>query len=123
MFAYALAALSVTAALVPVNAQTPSQSPAPAQTTPQAPADARTPAPASAQAPATNDRKTGNESPPLAGANSFTQSQAAERIQKAGYTSVQNLKQDEKGVWRGDATKNGQSVKVALDFRGNVVQQ
>jgi hypothetical protein len=61
--------------------------------------------------------------PPIAGANSFTEGQAKDRIAKAGYTDVQNLKLDDKGIWRGKAHKSGQQVNVALDYRGNVVQQ
>ena len=61
--------------------------------------------------------------PPIEGANSFTEGQAKDRIAKAGFTDVQNLKQDDKGIWRGQAHKGGQQVSVALDYRGNVVQQ
>jgi hypothetical protein len=61
--------------------------------------------------------------PPIEGANSFTEGQAKDRIAKAGYTDVQNLKLDDKGIWRGKAQKSGQQVNVALDYRGNVVQQ
>ena len=61
--------------------------------------------------------------PPIAGANSFTEGQAKDRIAKAGYTDVQQLKLDDNGVWRGKALKSGQQVNVALDYRGNVVQQ
>ncbi|WP_432431424.1 PepSY domain-containing protein [Rhodomicrobium vannielii] len=63
------------------------------------------------------------EKPPLTGANSFTEAQARERIADAGFQEVKGLKKDDKGVWRGQAMKSGQSVEVALDFRGNVVQQ
>ncbi len=61
--------------------------------------------------------------PPIAGANSFTEGQARDRIAKAGYSNVQNLKIDNQGVWRGKAQKSGQEVNVALDYRGNVIQQ
>ena len=61
--------------------------------------------------------------PPIAGENSFTEGQAKDRIAKAGFIDVQNLKLDDKGVWRGRAQKSGQQVNVALDYRGNVVQQ
>ncbi len=61
--------------------------------------------------------------PPIAGANSFTEGQAKDRIAKAGYSDVKNLKQDDQGVWRAQAHKSGQQVNVALDYRGNVVQQ
>ena len=63
------------------------------------------------------------QKPPLPGANSFTEDQARQRIAKAGFEDVQALKKDEQGVWRGQAKKSGQQVSVALDYRGNVVQQ
>ena len=61
--------------------------------------------------------------PPVAGANSFTESQARDRIANSGFSNVQNLKMDNDGIWRGKAQKNGRQVGVALDYRGNVVQQ
>lgn len=65
----------------------------------------------------TGDDKT----PPLAGANSFTEGQAKSRIEAAGFSGVSALKKDDQGIWRGTATKGGASVPVALDFKGNVV--
>lgn len=64
-----------------------------------------------------------NPDAPVEGANSFTESQAKERIAEAGYTDVSGLKLDDKGVWRGTATKDGKSVSVGLDYQGNVVAQ
>jgi sporulation protein YlmC with PRC-barrel domain len=61
--------------------------------------------------------------PPLAGANSFTESQARDRIQANGYTGVTALKKDDQSIWRGTAMKDGKSVNVALDYKGNVVTQ
>jgi hypothetical protein len=61
--------------------------------------------------------------PPLPGANSFTEAQARDRIAAAGFQDVKNLKKDDQGVWRGMARKGDQQVNVALDFRGNVVQE
>lgn len=58
---------------------------------------------------------------PKPGANSFTEKQAMERIQKAGYTQVTGLKKDDQGVWRGTATKAGKQMPVSVDYRGNVV--
>ena len=58
---------------------------------------------------------------PLAGANSFTENQAKERIEKAGLTQVSNLKKDDNGIWRGSAMLGGKQTNVALDYRGNVV--
>lgn len=62
-----------------------------------------------------------NDSAPVSGANSFTESQAKTRIQDAGYANVTALAKDDQGVWRGEATKDGRQVAVALDYQGNVV--
>src|SRR3954454_20523597 len=59
---------------------------------------------------------------PVAGRNSFTEGEAKSRIEKMGFTSVGDLKKDDQGVWRGQATKNGQPVDVSVDYQGNVVQ-
>ena len=58
---------------------------------------------------------------PLAGANSFTESQAKDRIEKAGFTEVSGLKKDDQGIWRASAKQGDKQVNVALDFQGNVV--
>ena len=61
---------------------------------------------------------------PLKGANSFTMNEASRRLERAGYTNVSGLAKDDQSVWRGMATnKNGQSVAVALDYRGNITDQ
>lgn len=57
---------------------------------------------------------------PLPGANSFTESQAKNRLEASGYTSVSELKKDDNGVWKGKATHNGQVVNVSVDYRGNI---
>ena len=62
-----------------------------------------------------------NAGAPLAGANSFTEAQAKDRIEKAGFTVVTELAKDKDGIWRGKASQGGKSVAVALDFKGNVV--
>jgi hypothetical protein len=54
------------------------------------------------------------------GANSFTQTQAREHIAKSGFTNVSGLTKDKQGVWRGTAQKDGHTVHVGLDFKGNV---
>lgn len=59
--------------------------------------------------------------PPFPGANSFTEGQAKTRIQDAGFADVSKLTKDEQGIWRGQATKNGKTTGVALDYKGNVV--
>jgi hypothetical protein len=58
---------------------------------------------------------------PVAGKNSFTESEARDRLEKHGYTSVSTLKKDDKSIWRGTATKDGKSVAVAVDYQGNIV--
>jgi hypothetical protein len=57
---------------------------------------------------------------PVRGANSFTEGQAKSRIESMGYANVSELKQDNEGIWRGKAMKDGRSVVVSLDFQGNV---
>ena len=61
-----------------------------------------------------------NKPAPEAGANSFTEAQAKDRIAKAGFTGVTGLKKDDQGIWRGSAKKDGKQVNVSVDFRGNV---
>lgn len=57
---------------------------------------------------------------PLPGANSFTETQAKEKLIAEGYSAVTNLKKDEQGVWRGTATHAGANKSVAVDYRGNI---
>lgn len=64
-----------------------------------------------------------NNGAAASGSNSFTEGQAKSRIEDAGYSGVSGLKKDDMGVWRGMGSKNGQSVPVGLDFKGNVVAQ
>jgi opacity protein-like surface antigen len=59
---------------------------------------------------------------PVAGANSYTESQAKSRIEKMGFANVTDLKKDDNGVWRGRAMKGGQMVDVSVDYQGNVIQ-
>lgn len=80
-----------------------------------------TPRPAGEAGSRTQDSGTPVTTTPEAGANSFTEGQARSRIEAAGYSQVSELKKDDAGVWRGKATRNGQTVDVGLDFRGNVV--
>ena len=57
------------------------------------------------------------------GHNSFTKAEARARIEKAGYSDVKNLMLDTDGLWQATALQNGQSVHVALDYKGNVASQ
>lgn len=58
---------------------------------------------------------------PAAGANSFTEAQAKSRIEGQGFSAVSALTKDDKGIWRGTATKGGKSMNVTVDYQGNVV--
>jgi hypothetical protein len=69
---------------------------------------------------AVNSPGQNNSNAPVAGRNSFTESQARSKIEEAGYSKVTDLKKDDNGVWRGKASKGGSSTSVSLDFEGNV---
>jgi hypothetical protein len=103
--------LLVTAAIVAVAIPAMAQQPSP-----PANRDANTPAVNTPNSPP-------NPGAPVAGANSFTEGQAKSRIEARGFTNVAGLKKDNDGVWRGTATQGGKSVKVSVDFQGNVVSQ
>lgn len=57
----------------------------------------------------------------MEGANSFTEDQAKDRIEKAGYMGLKDLKKDDRGVWNATGMKDGKTVSIALDYQGNVV--
>lgn len=64
-----------------------------------------------------------NAPQPAKGANSFSSGEARRRIEHEGYTAVADLKKDGDGVWRGHGMKDGASVGVWLDYKGNTGQQ
>ncbi|QDC02748.1 DUF4142 domain-containing protein [Mesorhizobium sp. 8] len=72
---------------------------------------------------ATGSSESTESAAPVPGANSFTEAQAKDRIQNAGYADVSGLAKDDNGVWRGQATKDGKTLSVALDYQGNVTSQ
>jgi hypothetical protein len=61
-----------------------------------------------------------NAPQPAKGSNSFTDGEARRRIESNGYTEVTGLQKDGNGVWHGAAKKGGSTVKVWLDYKGNV---
>lgn len=67
------------------------------------------------------DDKKAEAGAPLAGANSFTEAQAKDRVVAHGMSTVSALKKDDKGIWRGTAMHDGKSMNVAVDYKGNVV--
>ena len=89
------------------------------------PADANGAPPQWAMPPAISTSNAESKTPaaPVAGANSFTESEARSRLAAYGYTNIAGLRKDAQSIWRGTATKNGRSVKVALDYQGNIVAQ
>ena len=64
-----------------------------------------------------------NAPQPAKGANSFTAAEARGRMEREGYTQVADLKKGSDGIWHGHGMKNGASVGVWLDYKGNVGQQ
>jgi len=57
------------------------------------------------------------------GANSFTEGQAKSRLEGAGFSNVTDLKKDDDGIWRGKAMRQGKSVTVGFDYKGNIGAQ
>ena len=72
------------------------------------------------QNPAVKGMHDNNSAMPVAGANSFTMSEAKSQIEAKGYTRVADLKKDKDGIWHGKAMKDGASVPVTVDYQGNV---
>jgi periplasmic protein CpxP/Spy len=57
------------------------------------------------------------------GANSFTEGQVRSRLEQAGLRDVKDLKKDDQGIWRGQAMRDGKTVTIGFDFKGNVAVQ
>jgi hypothetical protein len=72
------------------------------------------------QNPAVKSMDQNNSTAPVAGANSFTKTEAMKQIEAKGYTHVAKLKKDENGVWRGMAMKDGHSGPISVYYQGNV---
>ena len=83
-------------------------------------AQQETPAQSGPQNPAVKGMHENTSAMPVAGANSFTMSQAKSQIEAKGYTKVAKLKKDKDGVWHAMAMKDGASVPVTVDYQGNV---
>jgi putative membrane protein len=46
--------------------------------------------------------------------------QAQTRLKDNGFTDVSELVKDTDSVWRGHAMKDGKTVAVAVDYKGNI---
>lgn len=57
-----------------------------------------------------------------AGASSFTEDQARGALENAGYVLMGPLNQNANGIWQGKATKDGNEVAVAIDYKGAITQ-
>jgi len=53
----------------------------------------------------------------------LTESQAMKRIEDQGYSSINDLKKDDKSIWRANATKSGKQVAVMINREGVVSVQ
>lgn len=53
-------------------------------------------------------------------AKPFTRIDARNLLMQRGYTNVSELVKDETGKWVGSAMKDGKTVPVAVDVKGNV---
>jgi hypothetical protein len=60
---------------------------------------------------------------PVPGKNSFTETEARDRLEKRGYTNVEDLVKDQNSIWRGRAIKDGKPVEISLDYQGNIVSE
>ena len=74
------------------------------------------PTPQSQRSPSSTQMNTGATTGAIA-----TQADAKKQLEAQGYTAVRNLKQDNSKNWHAKATKDGKSVDVSLDARGNVM--
>ena len=54
--------------------------------------------------------------------NIFTSDQARQHLMHLGYTNVSALEKDADGKWLGTATKDGKTVAVAVDIKGEVAK-
>lgn len=52
--------------------------------------------------------------------NLFTSTQAREHLSHLGYTNISALEKDADGKWIGTATKDGRTVAVAVDVKGQL---
>lgn len=73
--------------------------------------------------PAIDTAETSQQGALTAGANSFTEGQAREAIEKQGYTNVGKLTQNEAGIWSASATHEGAQTTVSVDYKGVVTAQ
>lgn len=86
--------------------------------------DVEGPAVSSAESPANpaiDTEPTSEQATLTPGANSFTEDQAREAIEKQGYTVSGPLAQNAEGIWTGQASRpGGSAAAVSVDYKGTV---
>jgi len=60
---------------------------------------------------------------PLKGESTLTEAQARDRAVAYGVVNLADMAQDADGIWRGKGMMDGKPVKIAVDYKGNVVLQ
>lgn len=71
--------------------------------------------------PAVDTEETDGDTALTPGANSFTEGQAREAIEKQGYTISGPLTQGEDGIWQAQAARaGGAATSVSVDYKGVV---
>ncbi|MFN3877243.1 MAG: hypothetical protein ACK4MH_02565 [Brevundimonas sp.] len=74
--------------------------------------------------PAVDTQETSEKAALTPGANSFTEGQAKEAIEKQGYVVSGPLMQDDQGIWKGQASRaGGEPTTVSVDYKGVVTPQ
>jgi hypothetical protein len=74
--------------------------------------------------PAVDTQDTTGQAGLTPGANSFTEGQAREAIEKQGYVVSGALTQDEQGIWKAQAARaGGETTTVSVDYKGVVTPQ
>lgn len=79
-----------------------------------------TPAPVTSAPPVADRMSAVTPADAAPGANSFTEAQARKRLENNGYSQVSALAKGDDGIWRGTAMKSGSSVRVTVDFKGQI---
>ena len=57
---------------------------------------------------------------PVPGKNSFTQGEARSRMERAGFALANDPVKNDDGIWRAEATRGSEKVRVLMDYQGNV---
>lgn len=74
--------------------------------------------------PAIDTEDMSSATPLTPGANSFTEGQAREAIEKQGYVISGPMTQDQQGIWMAEASRaGGATTTVSVDYKGVVTAQ